>query len=54
MSNDDTRIRDRAYTIWEVQGKHEGREKEHWEQAQTELSSAEPGDDRTPDKRSAK
>ena len=29
----DTLIRERAYAIWEREGRPEGRERQHWEQA---------------------
>lgn len=42
------RIRQRAHEIWLAEGQPSGREKEHWEQAETEVqeTSAEPGLDR--------
>ena len=33
MSNDDKRIREFAYQIWESEGKPEGQEARHWEMA---------------------
>jgi hypothetical protein len=36
-----TRIRRRAYEIWEESGRAEGRESEHWEQVRREVESAE-------------
>ena len=33
-------IQKRAYTIWEQEGRPEGRHQEHWNQAETELSPA--------------
>ena len=33
------RIRLRAYTIWEREGRPEGREQEHWEQARREIEA---------------
>lgn len=30
------RVRDRAYEIWESEGRPSGREREHWEQAERE------------------
>lgn len=30
------RVRDRAYEIWEQEGRPSGREREHWEQAERE------------------
>jgi hypothetical protein len=44
-------VRDRAHHLWEVEGKPEGKDKEHWHQAEKELSSASPGEDRTPEKK---
>ena len=37
MSDTRQRTRDRAYQIWEEQGRPEGREAEHWLQAEREL-----------------
>jgi hypothetical protein len=34
------RIRQRAYEIWEREGRPEGREQEHWEQAEREIAKA--------------
>jgi hypothetical protein len=31
------RIRDRAYALWEQEGRPQGREREHWEQAAREV-----------------
>ena len=46
MSNDtelEQRIRVRAYELWLEEGKPEGKDKEHWERAQTEIEKlAEP------------
>ena len=47
----ESRVRERAHHLWEVEGKPEGKHQEHWHQAERELSSAEPGEDRTPDKK---
>ena len=33
MSNDDKRIREFAYQIWESEGKPEGQQARHWEMA---------------------
>lgn len=38
--NDEQRIRERAYQIWEEEGQPEGKEAEHWRRAREE---AEPG-----------
>ena len=40
MNNDDKRIREFAYQIWESEGKPEGQEARHWEMAHT-LAQAE-------------
>jgi hypothetical protein len=34
------RIRQRAYEIWEREGRPEGREQEHWERAEREIAKA--------------
>ena len=35
------RIRTRAHELWESEGRPDGREAEHWEQAEREISSSE-------------
>ena len=37
------RIRERAYAIWEREGRPRGREREHWEQAAAELAAEDDG-----------
>jgi hypothetical protein len=37
MATLETRIRERAYAIWEHEGRPEGREREHWERAAREI-----------------
>lgn len=38
MTDDrEAQIRDRAYAIWESEGQPEGRDREHWSQAEGEL-----------------
>jgi hypothetical protein len=37
MSELETRIRQRAYAIWEQSGRPEGCERQHWEQAAREI-----------------
>ena len=37
----DEAIRDRAYAIWEREGRPQGRERDHWLQARWELSGEE-------------
>jgi hypothetical protein len=37
--HDEERIRQRAYELWEQEGKPEGREGEHWEQACREIGA---------------
>lgn len=54
MNNDndkENRTKERTHHLWEVEGKPEGKHKEHWEQAEKELSKAGPGEERTPDKK---
>lgn len=36
--NDQQRIRERAYALWESLGRPHGREEEHWHQARQELA----------------
>jgi hypothetical protein len=38
-------IKERAYQIWEDEGRPEGRDKEHWDQATRELLLAGDGKD---------
>ncbi len=38
----ESRIRDRAYAIWEAEGHPHGEDLRHWEMARRELVSAEP------------
>jgi hypothetical protein len=33
------RIQERAYAIWEAEGRPEGRERDHWQQAEHELAA---------------
>ncbi len=41
MASDlDKRIQERAYEIWESEGRPEGRQEEHWQQARTEFAEA--------------
>ncbi len=47
----ETKTKERAFKIWEEEGRPEGRHEEHWDQAEKELSSASPGEERTPDKK---
>ncbi|HBB78461.1 hypothetical protein BBI09_21055 [Stutzerimonas xanthomarina] len=37
--NEDDRIRERAYQIWEDEGRPEGQQAEHWARAREELES---------------
>lgn len=47
MSGDDTdrieRIRERAHQIWENEGRPDGREMQHWEQASREIDAESTG-----------
>ena len=40
-TNDDLKVRQRAYALWEAAGCPEGREEEHWLQAEEEIRRAE-------------
>jgi hypothetical protein len=37
MAQVETWIRERAYSIWELEGRPQGRERQHWEQATREV-----------------
>jgi hypothetical protein len=37
----DQRVRERAYGIWESQGRPDGRHDEHWQEAERELAGEE-------------
>jgi hypothetical protein len=39
MSGTEQQIRERAYALWEQEGRPEGRELEHWRQASEELGN---------------
>lgn len=39
MTDREQRIRQRAYELWEVAGKPEGREAEHWAEAERQLAA---------------
>jgi hypothetical protein len=45
MLPDDEQIRQRAYEIWEREGRPEGREADHWRMAAEELSAQRAGAD---------
>lgn len=52
MNDNDELIRRRAYEIWELEGRPEGQERRHWEQASREMaeherlpSNSQTGDD---------
>ncbi|MBV4458174.1 DUF2934 domain-containing protein [Pseudomonas sp. COR58] len=53
MSNDDKRIREFAYQIWESEGKPEGQQARHWEMA-CKLAEAEALAPKKPPKAAAK
>ena len=42
--NKEGRLRDRAYQLWEQEGRPEGRHEDHWRQASDEFSSQTAGD----------
>lgn len=39
----DERIRDRAYALWEQNGRPEGQAEEHWHQAQSDVQAEDVG-----------
>ncbi|WP_207747543.1 DUF2934 domain-containing protein [Pelagibacterium limicola] len=45
MNIDQENVRQRAYALWEQQGKPEGRELDHWKQAERELSGSDENED---------
>lgn len=49
--DEEQRLRDRAYYIWEREGRPEGRAFDHWTRAVSEAAHSKPvaDDDRTPD-----
>jgi hypothetical protein len=49
--NGDERVRARAHELWEKEGRPEGRDKEHWAQAEEDVKAAKRGkgrDDKAP------
>lgn len=38
MDNKHEQLRERAYSIWQAEGEPHGRDREHWEMAERELS----------------
>jgi Protein of unknown function (DUF2934) len=48
MQKDHDRIRDRAYEIWDRDGRQSGRDEEYWLQAERELGVAAGSADHTP------
>jgi hypothetical protein len=42
------RIRQRAYVIWQREGRPEGREQEHWRQAEAEIEAEDVAGGETP------
>ena len=48
----ETLIRERAYALWESEGRPEGQEQDYWYRAERELADSESGfDDEVPDDR---
>jgi hypothetical protein len=45
------RVRERAYALWEMDGRPDGRSEEYWRQARSEVEAeeAEPGNESTDD-----
>lgn len=53
-SDQESRIRQRAYEIWQREGRPEGREAEHWRRAEAEITAeAGAAADQTPDRAAA-
>jgi len=48
MAHVETWIRERAYSIWEMEGRPEGRERQHWEQATRDVMSRGKGSSADP------
>jgi hypothetical protein len=42
LSPEDEKIRDRAYEIWERDGRPEGRHEDHWHQATRDIAGSKP------------
>jgi rubrerythrin len=53
MDDREERIRQRAYAIWESEGRPEGEERRHWEKAERELAERDqrPPSDATNERR---
>ena len=47
-NNEQASVRDRAYLIWEREGRPEGRARDHWHRAIREASRHEPRPDEEP------
>ncbi len=46
---DESQIRARAYELWELAGKPDGAEQEHWRQALEQLQAQQPAGGDSPD-----
>jgi hypothetical protein len=46
----ETRVKARAHQIWEAEGRPDGRESDHWEQAEREISE-EDGAETNPERK---
>jgi hypothetical protein len=44
MQNDEDKIRQRAYEIWDREGRQDGRDQDYWLQAERELGVSEAGE----------
>lgn len=42
------RVRQRAYRLWEQEGRPEGQAEEHWRRAEAEVAGLNPGDEASP------
>jgi hypothetical protein len=42
------RVRQRAYSLWEQEGRPEGQAEDHWRRAEAEVAGVNPGDEAPP------
>ncbi len=54
MNDRDEQLRQRAYGIWQSEGEPHGRDRDHWEQAERELTEAAPEEPAAPAKPAAR
>jgi hypothetical protein len=49
MNDREQWVQQRAYALWETEGRPDGRDRAHWEQAERELSTAEAPEETAPE-----